>query len=275
MDVKQRFLESIQPYLNSDKLTAYDPGHWKYFLINNGFLESNENDNWNEDAEEKGYHINPSFNEGVFNSMQSKCKFEIPEILKNAWLQSDGFIVTKGAKEERGLSSMPIRFGLLPMEAAFGGLDEIYKMREATGKDKLLQWPLLNPELFQDTLEYGFIKPGKVGLKGVFSNCIFIEEFSVDLLYYTLYKFDHEKKDKFAQMYVVLENGPYPLSLTLEEYFEAMFYFKGLVFCWPHMFILEDNVDQLVINEKYELIETAKKNSEILGLGVDFEKYGL
>jgi hypothetical protein len=129
--------------------------------------------------------------------------------------------------------------------------------------------------LFQDVLEFGFVKPGKVGLKGVLSNCIFIEVFSVDMLYYTLYKMDHDKKDNFAQMYVVLEHGPYPLSLTLEEYFEAMFEFKGLVFCWPHMFILEDNVDQLVINEKYELIETAKKNSEILGLKIDFGKYGL
>jgi hypothetical protein len=138
MEIKNQILESIQVYQNNDKLTAYDPGHWKYFLINNGFLESSNNDNWNKDAEEKGYHINPGISEGIFNNLQSRCKFEIPKVLKNTWLQSDGFIVTKDAKEESGLSSIPIRVGLLPIEAAFGGADEMHKMYEASVMSKLI-----------------------------------------------------------------------------------------------------------------------------------------
>ena len=188
MEIQKCFLEIIRIYQNHELLAPYDPGHWNYFLRSNGYVESSDNDNWNEDAEAKGYHINPGISEAIFNNFQSRCKFKIPDILKDTWLQSDGFIVKKGSIDNSGLYKMPLQFGLLPMEAAFGGAREIRKMHEVKGNDKLLQWTLLNPDLFKDILEFGFVKPGKVGISGLLKNCIFLELFSSDIFASSLFR---------------------------------------------------------------------------------------
>ena len=51
--------------------------------------------------------------------------------------------------------------------------------------------------------------------------------------------------------------------------------FIGIVFPWPIMFIIEENVDSLVLEEKYEKIKEAKRLNKELELGIDFEKYGI
>ena len=99
MKIQKQFLEAIDLYKDNDKLELYDPGHWKYLLWNNSYTNSPNNKNLNEAAEANGYHINPGLDLEVFEVYQKRCKFKIPEVLKELWLQSDGFMATRDAKK--------------------------------------------------------------------------------------------------------------------------------------------------------------------------------
>lgn len=273
MKKREQFLEIMNVYEKDKNLEQYDPGHWNYLLWKNSYVKRTaENlDVLAKDAEKNGFYINEGLSPEVLEAYQKRCKFKIPQLLKDIWTETNGFIFSRNAKETSKIcpSSMPMRFGILPIEGAFGG------EKKVAGTRKLLSEPLLSPELFEGNLEFGFLKKGKVGIKGLLKNCIFLELFSEDLLCYTLYKMDHDTKEKYHPLYLVLEYGPYPLSISLEEYINAMFDFKGLVFAWPIMFIVEDNVAPEVLDKKHELIEAAKKNNELLNLEIDFSKYGL
>lgn len=262
-------IEYLQQNEKVKKITKAQVTDLKYEIIDNGYLESYDGDDWEGDLAEKGFMINAGIGESIFKSLQLRCDLQIPELLKEIWLNMDGFLSGFCFEDDDG--KRDLNFGLMPMEAAFD-MKESHRMYEVTGSDKLLQWPLINPERWDGVMEFAYNNPAKVDIENMLENAIFLENFSNNNVYYTMYKLDADDKHS---LFLTYENGVHPIDLTLEEYFEAMLEFKGVVWPWPIMFINEENLDSMYINEKNQKIELAKKYAENLELNLDFEKYNL
>ncbi|TNE52864.1 MAG: hypothetical protein EP338_13835 [Bacteroidetes bacterium] len=260
-----------QEFDRHKNLVCYDPESWDFFLSRNGYLESNADENWLSNALNKGYHINPGIKDFLLEKYQGLCPLSIPNRLIEFWTACDGFSFRLHDPQK---TNSLIHFGLLPMEAALGGLDSLYRMHDETGIYQFLQEPILAPERYEENLEFIVERPSEIDLKQIFTNSIFLEAFSLHPDCFTIYKLDHQDENTSA-IHLVLEDGPLPLSLNLESYLETLIDFRGIVFPWPLLFIREDNLDSSILQQKRDLIELAKGRSKDLHLEIDFEKYGL
>jgi len=252
VNIGNRFLEVKNELDEHAKLSKNrDAEDWKYACMEEGFI----------------------LNEGVdpdrLEEFSHRCPLEIPAFLKKAWLSANGF---KGAWKyeyeyrpgEKATAS--VSFGLLPMEEAFGGLNYIENMCDRMESDALLQWCILNPERYESLAEFGYKDPAVMTFdvfESLIRNMILLECFTVDNQYYTLLKLD--AKEGEPTLYLSYEHGIYPLDLNLEEYFEKMFTFRGVIWPWPLLFVKEENLDNSLKSEIEEKREKAERFAEDLG----------
>lgn len=262
MNLKEKFIQAKEELDSNGKLEIdTQAGSWDYSTLNNGYI------------------INDGVDPSLLEEFVKRSPVEIPDILKNAWLDTNGFTGAWSYEyeyREGQFTKTSLNFGLMPMEEAFGGLNEIKHMCDRMENDELLQWVLLNIDTYEDNAEETYVDPSGMDydrFEGIIRNSIFLEYFSVDLLAYTLLKLDAVSGE--PSLYLTYGVGLYPLTLNLEEYLEAIIEFKGLSWPWPMMFVNKENLQPEFVKEIEKKTEQAKKISKDLKLDVDFEKYGL
>lgn len=282
-DVKNRFREIMKQFESHDKIhyqshdkIIYHTLFESIVTLNNfGYCESDAEDfDLEETIKDKNYILNKPINDEEFENYTSQCEYGIPEILRKIWSTSNGFLSAWGFKDKDGVE-VPMQFGLMPIVGAFGGYDELKRIKKNKKADKLLHWPLIHTSLYRGMLKFAYEDPKKVDLKEILKNAIFIEGFSIPPTCFTLCKLDYQKESEFKQLYFACGDGVYPLTLSLEKYFNAMMELRGIIPNWPILFIDEDNVSSTVKYDKKDALLKARQNESLLGLGIDFERLGL
>lgn len=224
--------------------------------------------------QEEKYYIKPGLAVEEYEALAKRCPYDIPEILKQFWLNSDGFLSQWASKVTADLKdSYNLEYNIMPMVGAFGGEGEIVRSTERNGSDQLLINLVINYELFENFMEDRYKDPSQVNLESIMENAIILEYVSDDMLRYTLYKLDYKEGNCAPLYYTDGHNGVHPLTLTLEDYMEAILDMKGIVLGWPELFLQEDNLHESVLKEKKHRLKKAKERNEQLHLNIDFDKW--
>jgi hypothetical protein len=248
MEIKKLFLETKKQLDQNEKLKARkDSEAWGYTSMPEGFI------------------LNEGIERAELEAFLKHSPVPVPELLKNIWLETNGFMAIWEYTDGCTLS-----FGIVPVIEAFGGARDIEQMRENTGSDTLLQWCVLDPEQFELSAEFGFQDTSGLTYEyftELLTNCIFLEYFSADMTWYTLLKLD--AKEGSPELYFAYENGLYPLNLSLEEYIKKMFEMKGLIMPWPLLFVYKDNINELVLSIIETTLEKTRKYARELGFEIN------
>lgn len=279
MNVVNSFLNQMLDFENNDLLGPEINSNWPSIGLRYGYFDFDAEKGYSDQIKdidrlinEKKFHIKKGLSKQEYEALAKRCPFKIPKVLEEFWQRTDGFFSAWNFADVYGSRTefSNIKSSILPMVGAFGGRVEIDASYSMTKDNRLLFRPLLSYEPFSTNMEICYKDASQVDVHKILENSIILEIFSEDALTYTLCKLDY-KEAKCPQLYLTYGNGIYPLTISLEEYFEAIIEFKGIIFAWPILFIDEKNVSRFLLDDKRYALERAKYVNRLLELEIDFK----